>query len=113
MRAPCARLHARRVPHPTERVLAAPQAAQWHDDRLREALPLHLTRPAATFGTVVHGATWLTHARDLLRRHLGAPAPSSPVLRGALDAALLKRHDLVERKRQQLVEFMRLSPAPI
>lgn len=89
------------------------QAAQWRDERLREALPLQLTRQAANMGAIAHGTMWLSYARELLRDSLGIPAPASKSLSNALESALHRRYDLVDRKRQQLIEFMRLSQAPV
>ena len=68
-----------------------------------------LCRPAATFAIEPHGATWLARARQLLHEHLGLK-PNVNELRGALDAALASRAELVEKKRRQLEEFFALSP---
>ena len=87
--------------------------AQWRDERLREALPLQLTGLGTKFGTTPHGIAWLNYARELLRQHLSVPPPATAALGDALDAALYKRQDLVERKRRQLVEFMGNSPSPL
>ena len=88
---------------------SALQAAIWHDERLREALPLQLCRHGTTVRSALNGAAWLAYAGALLSEHGGAnPEPVN--LAEALDAALFKRQDLVERKRRQLVEFMGLSP---
>lgn len=99
------------------------EAAQWHDEALRQALPLPLCRPAGSFDPATPlGARWLGHARELLKEHLlhaqqhgpasGARAAKleAGLLRRALDDALRPRQDLVERKRRQVEEFMALSP---
>ena len=85
--------------------------AQWTDERLREALPLPLCRPTASLdGLDPSGAAWLARAQEALREHVGGTPPSQGALRRALEAALAKRADLVERKRRQLIDFMKLSP---
>ena len=60
-----------------------------------------------------HGVAWLNYARDLLRQHLSEPPEATAALSEALDAALYKRQDLVERKRRQLVEFIGHSPSAL
>ena len=81
------------------------------DEALRQALPLPLCRPSASFNTAAPlGAHWLSHARDLMRLHLGAKVEAGELQR-ALDGALRPRQDLVERKRRQVEQFMALSPA--
>lgn len=94
--------------------------AQWHDEDLREALPLELCREGGSFRDEPRGPAWFGRAKTLLRRHLEAEKKSGHVdglegkgdaLRDALDSALSSRQDLVRRKRKQLQEFMALSPA--
>tara|TARA_B110001452_G_C15200355_1_gene416574 strand:- start:51 stop:1235 length:1185 start_codon:yes stop_codon:yes gene_type:complete len=85
--------------------------AQWADERLREALPLPLCRPAGSFGSAPDGPQYLAKARALLREHVNA-RPSAEKLVPALDAALTRRQALVEGKRRQLLQFMDLAPRP-
>jgi len=86
-------------------------AAQWHDEELREALPLELCRPSASFDTrTPFAAGWLAHARTLIKTHLKVSIDAEK-LRTALDNALRSRQDLVERKRLQVEQFLPLSPA--
>ena len=87
------------------------QAAQWRDERLREALPLPLCRPGGAFDRSADGPRWLGRARTLLREHLGT-RPASERLQRALDAALRKRQALIEGKRRQLIQFMGMAPRP-
>ena len=83
--------------------------AQWHDERLRSALPLALCRPGASFGkTEPHGNAWLAHARGLLAQHLDA-RPEAVSLRTGLDDALRTRQAYVEKKRLQILDFIGLS----
>ena len=84
------------------------EAAQYHHEGLREALPLALCRPPASFRTHAHGRTWLARAAELLDLALVA-RPAAGALAAALDAALARRQAFVERKRLQLVEFMPLG----
>jgi hypothetical protein len=84
-------------------------AALWHDERLREALPLSLYRVGATLAADAHGHAWLAHAHELLREHAGA-RPAEAQLRAALDAGLARRQEFVEKKRLQLLDFRALSP---
>ena len=93
-----------------ERAAEQLEAAQWHEEALREALPLALCRPGGRFDAASPlGIQWLDHARRLLKAHL-PEGTESKRMRAALDEALRTRQDLVERKRQQIVEFMALSP---
>ncbi len=90
-------------------------AAMWHDERLREALPLRLCGPNASFGDEPFGGGWTERARALLDEHVigrsgGGAAPSSAQLRAALDAALRNRSDYVTRKLRQLDEFIEMAP---
>jgi hypothetical protein len=94
-----------KLPEAAERL----DAAQWVNERLREALPLPLCRPGGSFdASEPHAAAWLARARELLGPHVDT-RPESSALRHALDGALRKRHELIEAKRQQLVDFMALS----
>jgi oxalate decarboxylase/phosphoglucose isomerase-like protein (cupin superfamily) len=85
------------------------ERGQWVDERLREALPLALCRPFGNMDVIPGGYTWLRRARDLLREHTNVRLDLTR-LRRALDAALKTRQDLVERKRQQILQFMQLTP---
>ena len=82
------------------------EAAQYHHEGLREALPLALCRPPASFRTHAHGRTG-SRAPPSLDLALVA-RPAAGALAAALDAALARRQAFVERKRLQLVEFMPL-----
>ena len=84
------------------------EAAQYHHEGLREALPLALCRPPASFRTHAHGRTWLARALSSSTSH-SSRAPAAGALAAALDAALARRQAFVERKRLQLVEFMPLG----
>ena len=86
-------------------------AAQWHDERLRAALPLPLCRLGASItSTEPHVVPALATARELLADHGGAGASKDmDALRKALDAGLRKRQDHVEKKRQQLADFVTLN----
>ena len=87
------------------------ELAQWNDERLREALPLPMCRPGASFeASEPHAAIWLRHARELVAEHLRA-RPDVNQLRRALDGALKTRQQHVEAKRRQLLEFIGMSPA--
>ena len=84
-------------------------AAQWHDERLRAALPLSMCRPSASFdGADPHAAVWLATARDLLATHLGE-RPEVAALRRALEGALTARQEHVEKKRLQLLDFLAIN----
>ena len=94
-----------RLPDAAERL----QAAQWQDERLREALPLAWCRPGGSLDDAPQGPEWLARARTLLREHLSA-RPAADRLHRALGAALLKRQALIEGKRRQLLQFMDMAP---
>ena len=83
--------------------------AQWNDERLRSALPLSLCRPGGSFDSAEpHSAKWFADARALLTQHLNV-RPEASSLRKALDGALRTRQEYVEKKRQQVMDFMALS----
>lgn len=85
------------------------QQAQWHDERMREALPLPLCRPGGSFDAAHEGPRYLARARTLMRDHLAA-RPSPERLQQALDAALVTRQAVIEGKRRQLLQFMNMAP---
>ena len=85
-------------------------AAQWHDEKLRQALPLPLCMRAGSFTDEPYGPAWLSRAQDAVRLHLRTrPEPRS--LQEALDASLRTRQEYVERKREQIIQFMEMSPS--
>ena len=54
------------------------QQAQWHDERMREALPLPLCRPGGSFDAAHEGPRYLARARTLMRDHLAARPSAEP-----------------------------------
>lgn len=96
------------LPDPAKRL----EEAQWHDERLREALPLALCRFGAAFAAAdPTSSAWLSHARTLILKHFHA-RPETQVLAVALDDALRQRHEHVDAKREQLLDFVRMSHGP-
>lgn len=83
--------------------------AQWHDEKLREALPLPLSRPQAGFaGSAPHASAWFARARELISQHVGA-RPEPDRLKRALDGALRKRQEHVDKKRLQVIDFLAMN----
>lgn len=85
-------------------------AAQWRDERLREALPLRLCRSSrdAFESASPLSAGWLARARQLLAEHADA-TPDAERLKRALDDALRPRREHVEKKRQQVLTFLAMN----